>query len=343
MYSRRLILGYSFFISLSLVFVYISGIHALVKVWWSLLVYAIIIYIILGIWHIFKPRPHENFLNFFITFLYKTSITLSILLVLWTLFLIYQNNISPATLPVYTLSNGIKTLRFQTMSHIASESFYKNVSNNIFEAKKQGFVLFYEGVLPGNKENTDKFNKLLGINFDPELYKNLSKIYGVTSQKNERFLGILNKKDYNVDISLDTVMEIYRKKNPWKSPLKKSPSQKDSEAYDLNWKVFKILWELSERELQILRYINQAFLNFILKHESLRNTIVEKLWKQDIFSVILDDRNINLANEIDQSTEKRIYVIYGLMHFSWVYKLLQEKDPNWKIIDSFEVQVITQS
>lgn len=39
-------------------------------------------------------------------------------------FTVYQNEIDPAKLPEYTISNGEKTVRFRAMAHIASEKFY---------------------------------------------------------------------------------------------------------------------------------------------------------------------------------------------------------------------------
>ena len=339
MYSKRLIYGYTFFISLSILGIYMSGITILPRIWWALLAYAIITYILLGIWSMIRPRPSQSFLYFFIDFLYRASITLSITFLVLATFLVYQNNIFPAQLPNYTLSNGEKTVQFQTMSHIASENFYWQVKQNIFYAKKQDFVLFYEWVLPGTEENQQDFNSIMWINFQPGLYENLSKIYGVVAQDNDIFLSLHNEEDYNIDISIDEIMEIYRKKTTWKPPVKSSILE-NKEVYDLNNEVFRALSELSKRELIVLRYINQSFLNFMIKHEWIRNVIISKLGKQDIFSVILDDRNKHLAQEILVSDKDRIYIIYGLMHFSGVYDLLKISDPNWQVIGQSNLQVI---
>jgi len=51
------------------------------------------------------------------------------------------------------------------MSHVASSNFYSEVRRNIFKAKKEGFVLFFEGVRPGSQESTDGFNAAIGIEF----------------------------------------------------------------------------------------------------------------------------------------------------------------------------------
>ncbi len=56
----------------------------------------------------------------------------------------YQNEIDPAKLPEYVISNGEKTVRFRAMAHIASEAFYDAVKADIAQARSEGFVLFYE-------------------------------------------------------------------------------------------------------------------------------------------------------------------------------------------------------
>ena len=74
------------------------------------------------------------------------------------------------------------------MVHIGRADFYKQVQENLKEKKKAGAVLFYEGVKPGTKENMEKFDAAIGIKFSKELYKNFSKLYGVTFQDNQDLL-----------------------------------------------------------------------------------------------------------------------------------------------------------
>jgi hypothetical protein len=53
----------------------------------------------------------------------------------------------------------------------------------------------------------------------------------------------------------------------------------------------------------------------MIKHEALREFLISKLANQDIFSVILDDRNRHIANEILTRGDEKIIILYGLMHF----------------------------
>jgi hypothetical protein len=227
------------------------------------------------------------------------------------------------------------------MSHVASSNFYSEVRRNIFKAKKEGFVLFFEGVRPGSQESTDGFNAAIGIEFTKWLYSQLSKLYGIEAQDNAMFLNLENDKDYNIDLDLDTIMDVYAKKQSSSNKEQKQETL-SPQIQDIELLVQNSIDSLSPRELSILRYINQSLMNMIIKHESLRNGIMHILGKDDIFSVILDERNTYLTQAILKSDEDKIFITYGLMHFDGVYSLLQQSDSNWKIISQEEYQVITR-
>lgn len=272
--------------------------------------------------------------------MYKVSLYASIFLILFGTFMYYQNSISPAMMPKYILSNGKQTIVFQAMSHIASDDFYNNIRRDIRWHKQRWYVLYYEGVTPGTEENTNEFNKALGINFTPELYNNFSKLYWVVAQDNSDFLNLENNLDYNVDIDINQIMEIYRAKTAdWEDTQKTSFLQSKG-TQDINALIINQLAELNDKQLTALRYINQSLLNFMIKQENLRNLIVEKALNKDLFSIILDERNKHIVHEIESRWDDKIFIIYGLMHFNWVLELLQGQDPDWKIIDTTHSQLI---
>lgn len=245
-------------------------------------------------------------------------------------------------MPQITLSNWKQTIVFQAMSHIASDSFYKKVQKEIKGYKQEWYVLYYEWVKPGTEKNSNDFNEALGINFEPGLYDNFSKLYGVVAQDNSDFLNLENNLDYNIDIDINEIMDIYNKKISLEaSPQKKSFLQ-SGEVQDVNSLLLDQLAKLNDRQLQALRYINQSLLNFMIKQEDLRNLIVEKVANKDLFSVILDERNAHIAKEIKSRSDEKIFIIYWLMHFQWVLELLQEQDPNWEIYNTTYTQLITR-
>lgn len=221
------------------------------------------------------------------------------------------------------------------MSHIASESFYTSVRDNIYTAKSDNYVLYYEWVRPGNEENMSAFNDALWIELEPDTYKNLSTLYGIVAQDNDMFLGLVNDRDYNIDVSIDDIMDKYNQKES-----SKSSDTPPSPSYNINDEVLGKLSELGEYELLALRFINQAFLNFIMKNDSFRNGVISMLGNEDIFSVILDDRNKHIVEEINTRTDESIFLIYWLMHFQGVFDLLKNSDNRWEIINTESYQAI---
>ena len=325
----------------STLLIYVSWLGALIRFGFSLLLYGCITYLFYRTWKWIRWSSPLNISAYFKIFLYRVFLSLFICVLILGWFTVYQNHISPAKVPLYTLTNGEKTIQFQTMSHIASPDFYEWVKNNITTAKKEGFVLYYEWVRPWSKESSEIFNTALGINFSEGLYENFSKLYGIVAQDNADFLSIENEEDYNIDLSLDEVVRIYQEKIS-QIPEKSEWILASEEVLDINSEALSLLSELSPRQLLIVRYINQSLMNFMLKHESLRDSIVENFWNTDIFSVILDDRNSYLVEEILTSSHENIFVIYGLMHFSWVYELLQQEEWNWEIVSTEYMQIIVQ-
>jgi len=332
------LISFSILLTISLAIFYISGWMSFLEFYILLALYAVIFYSLQSLWYYLRNKTRNNFKDFVEYFLYRTSILLAVALLLTGSFISYHTFLNPATLPLYTLTNWEKTVQFQTMSHIASRAFYLQVQANIYAAKQDDWVLFFEGVRPWTAENEQKFNSALWIDFAPWLYDNLSELYWVVAQDNEMFLDLVNNKDYNIDLSIDDIIKIYEEK--WLSSQKKWLMQND-EVVDINSDVIKILSELNPRELTVIRSFNQAFLNFIIKNEWFRNTMLSLVWNQDLFWVIIDERNEVLADAIINSEEKNIFVIYWLMHFDWVYNILLASDTIWKITSTKEYTIIT--
>lgn len=310
---------------------YISGVTSGISFIVSIVFYGLFFYVISFLWNTLRrKKPNfyskENFLNFIQYFLHRISVFFLIIGWIVGSFSYYQNEISPAMMPTYTISNWEKTVIFQAMSHIASQNFYDSVKKNIFTAKSDGYTYYFEWVKPGSKENEAKFNKALGVEFDKNLYENMSKMYGLVNQNNADFLWLVNDKDKNVDISLDEVVKKYES-------LKKEKNI--SREYESPLPASQLLTEelskLSEKELTVLRYINKAMINAIMKSDWVQQWMLNNFSNKELFAIILDGRNEVLANEILTSNDTKIITTYGLLHFDWVLKLLQQKDIKWQI------------
>jgi hypothetical protein len=269
------------------------------------------------------------FFEYILYFLNKSALSITLIVSILGAFLYYNNSIAPATMPSYTISNGEKTIIFQTMIHIATPEFYQTVQQNIFDAKAQGYVYFYEGVQAGSPESNEKFNQAIGIEFDADLYNSFSKLYWVVAQNQNDFLGIYNTLDFNIDMTLDEIVAIYESKKTT------TPSnQKKIETTDITQDVITQIESLNARQLEILIYFNQAILNFFTKHEGIRNAVIAAMWNQDIFWVILDERDKHLVENIEASSYDKIFITYGLLHFEGVFEQLKSKDSRWEIIDT---------
>ena len=292
--------------------------------------YLILSFFIYLAWKKLRKKEALNFNEYIKLFIYKVCLFIYItIIVIWG-FAYYNNSINPAKMPEYTISNWKKTVVFQAMSHIAKKDFYNQISKNIRDFKTSSGVYFYEWVKPWSKESSQKFDEALWVNFTPDLYKHMSKLYGVTFQDNNDFLWLVNNLDFNVDLNLDQIVEIYEKK------VKTSNVKKieNPQIINASEQILNELSSLNDKELQILIYVNQAILNVIIKNDTEAKELLTYIWNTDLFSVILEDRNKNLVNSIIKSDYNKIYITYWLLHFEWMYKLLQDNDKNWSIVNT---------
>ena len=336
-YTRKIIISYIFLWWFSFALYYVSWLDRLVNMWFAILLYSVIFFLLYAFWKFIYWKEQTHYFLFFIIFLYRVSafIAITVLFIGW--FAVYNNEIRPAQFPLYTLSNWERTLKFQTVSHIASPSFYLTIRESIRVGWEQGFVLFFEWVRPWSEENMESFNKALGIDFSDTLYENFSQLYWVTAQNNLLFLWLWAGPDINVDMDIDTIMDLYRTK-VWE----RSNDSWTSETLQVDDEIIRILTDLRPRELLVLQYINQAMLNFFMRQEWLQWFILERSGV-DIFAVILWERDRYVANFIYESDFENIFALYWKLHFEWILQELRLLDMRWDIVDVRYKQVIERS
>lgn len=340
MHSRKLILWYSVFFFLIFFLVYIFWYTVLPGFLGALLLYSSISFVIHRAYATVRWKHKKYYSEYFIIFIYKFSL-LTLFVILWLSYFIYhQSYLFPAQMPRHTLTNGEQTIIFQNMSHIGSESFYVNVRDNLKKKKQEGYVLYYEWVRPGSEENKKAFDMALWIKLESDTYSSLARLYGVVAQDNNMFLWLWSTPDINVDISIDEIMSIYNKR-PEKTGVWENKWLLNSrEAYDAQELVLDKLDNISSAQLFVIKSFNVAFLNFMIKHSFLRDGAIKLMWNEDIFSVILDDRNEHVANYIITNNEEKIIILYWLMHFEWILSLLQSHDSRWSIVSTENQQII---
>ncbi|EKE29620.1 MAG: hypothetical protein ACD_2C00135G0001 [uncultured bacterium (gcode 4)] len=313
--------------------IYLSGLY-----WWleflvSVLAYSVVFYL----WHTaisyLRKKERMTIKKFLPYFAYRLSTFLIVIFVLFWSFVYYENKIEPAKLPEFTVTNGKKTVVFQWMAHIWSDAFYKQVQDNIRQRKKEWYVYFYEWVKLGKKENMEKFDKLLGVKFDKKTYVNLSKIYWLRAQDNNDFFWIENDLDFNADIWMDEIISLYEKKYWAVDMTKKTQDPKISaDPVSVDKIIESAISQMTPRELNFLIYVNRSIMNFIIKNESVRNTILAWSGQKNLFDIILEDRNRVIIDSIVKTEHPKIYITYWLMHFNGVWSWLQRLDPSWKLL-----------
>ena len=296
----------------------------IVSIWF----YTIIFYSFHIIWKKLTKKEITDLYEYCKSFLFR--LWLFIFITSWIIgsWAYLSNEVFKAEMPEYTISNWEKTVKFQAMVHIWSENFYKSVQNNLKKFKEEWWVYFFEWVRQWSEESMDKFNQALWMNFDEDLYKNVSKLYWVQYQNTNDFLWIVNDLDFNIDLSIDEIMNIYDERID-----SQNKSNNSSEVIDANKQIIDLLSQLNEKELKLLVYINQAILNTIIWNEDIQSQLSKSIWKQDIFNVIIDDRDLHLAKEVNNSKYEKIYITYWLLHFKWFFNKLKDMDENWEIIE----------
>lgn len=328
--------------------VYISWINWWIQFVFSICIYGLIFFVLHIIWVNLKnlirffinknswkninTQSTKSFLEFIQYFTHRISVFLLTLFSLFGLFIYYENYLEPALLPEFTISNWQKTVVFQWMAHIWSEKFYKTIQNNIKENKNKWYVLFFEGVKLSKKENMDKFDRLIWFEFNKKTYSNLSKLYWLSAQNNQDFLGLVNDKDYNTDVSMDVIIEKYEKKF-WTITKDRIYNKLAKTPLKMDEIINQTVELMTPKELEMLIQINRALMNFIIKNENVRNSILATSGQWDLFGIILYDRNKVIVDAINKSGDNKIHILYGLMHFNWVWQSLQEEDPNWKLVN----------
>lgn len=304
---------------------YISGIFSLLVGILNLITLILVFWIIyMIIKKIFRSKNILSSWEFISRFVFVYSIITFITISLIASFAYYYNEKAPAYLLEYSITNWEKTVVFQSMMHIWWENFYNQVSKNLENYKKQDFVHFYEWVKPGSKENMKELNNALWFEFDKNLYPNISKLLWISFQNYEKIIWTLSEKDINVDLSVDDIIDEYKKLK-----VENNSKIENKEIINISKEIEKTLNSINSRELKLINYLAEASINFILSNDE--NIALISWWNEEIMKSILNKRDKHLAEEIQNSEYKKIYVTYWALHFKWVLENLQKTDKNWKI------------
>jgi hypothetical protein len=251
----------------------------------------------------------------------------------------FEVDARPSAIPQVTLSNGSKTVVFQGMVHVGSETFYKSVVYDLEKALAEGYTLFYEGVQPSPGEGDDWFRDNLAGGGDlSDNYKLLGSVCGLQFQLD--YFSLLSadmkvhpERHVTADVNtLDMKREYDRlvKTNPaFAAAVKKKPattavSAKTDDAGPLDF-LTAYAKDGSTDQKNILGILCRGLINATISNSGSDG---------DLEPVILDFRNRNLAQQIITHHSKKIYITYGAAHLPGVLALLKEKDPKWRVVST---------
>lgn len=213
--------------------------------------------------------------------------------------------------------------------HIASPAFYANIRADMYNLVGQDYVFFYEWVRSGTTESLEKLSTLLGTDVSPEMYDMLGKLAGLVSQQEEDFTAILPST--NVDISTDDIVRIAEAQNI---------ATPESYPSDVLTQIQNRYPSMNATQKYIAYTSSRALMNILLRVYEQPSIIAQLETQTPIFSVILWERNKNIARTIQETPSQKIYIHYGALHYAGVLALLQQKDPRWKEVARTEFIVI---
>lgn len=249
-------------------------------------------------------------------------------------YLSYIATATPIAVPQVTLSNGSKTVIFQGMMHVGSEGFYKSVVYDLENALNQGFHLYYEGIKPGSPEANKWFNDLLAGGKDLSgNYRNLATLCGLTFQLDYFFLLLPDQKLHPerhlvADIDIDTMKkEFDRLMSEDRSFASEMNKRERTHRNDDSTETIEgfVKWQQSGTAQQKLvsGIVCRGIMTRVLKQSETNEDPMNR--------VILDFRNQQLADRIQNDKNAKIYITYGSRHIKGVIALLQKHDPNWSV------------
>jgi hypothetical protein len=238
-------------------------------------------------------------------------------------FVLYYNiitvNLSQIELSSSRSSSG-QNVVFLQMSHIAAPEFYELQKKKIDELSASWYTFLIEGVSSGSLENEKKFQEMLGFEFTPSFYPLFAREFSFVSQDNNYlFENVPLLQRVSVDLSINEIVVM----SSWARLT--SPD-----------KVVQL--ETSIASLKTENSFEKAFLHLLLRslfQWSL--THMDELSRASsfdtkLFDTILHKRNDKIIEYIQKNPWKNIAVVYGALHFEWVYSGLQKKNPEWHIV-----------
>jgi hypothetical protein len=311
------------------IFVYIlSGITLIFEFYfgiisgvWFVLQVILLSIIFVSIGRLISNKSNTSFFQWLEKSFFGILAVLGFFLMPFLLSIVYYT-IFPGKLSDIIISNGKQKIVFMQMSHIATHEFYESKKKTIDRVLKNSPVFLIEWVRSWTDASQEKFDMALGVQFDKNLYETLASLSDLEVQSGGYLLDSVPLGTIkNVDMSMD---EIVSHMSSWLL----IPSIAQSPV-DIT-KDFSLIEQLSTQERSFIAHVFRAFLNWSI----INMTDIERLTlgpKAELFDIILNKRNQKVIDFVLENPSKDIVIMYGALHFTWIYEALKSSDKNWKI------------
>ncbi len=304
--------------------------------WWAVVAIAVVAaFLALPlVWvmrRLFSQQRSQTWRRLLLKTTLATFALLSILAATPIYFLALNASLRPVTVPLATLSNGKKTVVFQGMMHIGTESFYKGVVYDLERALTEGYILFYEGVLPDPSAEAWFSRTLAGGGDLSANYTALGKACGLQFQMNYFTLLDVDKaahpeRHVAADVTTGDMKREYERlvrTDPAFAAYARSADVQKGEASGADMaKALAWLNRATPGQQELIGTACRGVLNIVTAEDDESDPINK---------VVLDYRNRELAARIAQSQANKIYVTYGAGHLPGLLRDLKATDPAWEI------------
>lgn len=263
-----------------------------------------------------------------------------------TIYAYTQGGINTVSVNTYTLTNGQKTVVFQSMYHIGLRSFYKEVGEEMTSYRNKGYKVLLESMGPINEKPLKKndvgyaeavstYNK----NYKENWEKALNKIDGMSIYHNTKYayqMTAFNRyivyDDEYADITYSSRDDILNNTAKESNISKEVTDRYKNTDYTYSDSVL-FLYKHEKAFIYLENIRDFPLFTFTDKYiESFLGLLMPSVKLQT--EITINARNKNLVKHIMNESENLIYVTYGQAHFKGVFNGLKELDSKWRIVST---------
>lgn len=290
------------------------------------------------LWHRFVHRS-VAFVRSYLKVAVFFTFVLTTLIAAPVYYLAVMTAVKPAIVPQVTLTDGKKTVVFQGMQHIGSEPFYKGIIYDLEKALSENFVIYYEGVIDSTPEGNAWFSQTLAGGGDLSAnYKSLAESCGLVFQLD--YFQLLApdmrahpERHVTADVTTLQMKQEYDRLMASDPEFARQNTKAKSDDADEDGTSGKFIEGFINTQSNgtpgqkaLAGTLCRGVISLVMSHDAQAGD------DSPMEPVVLTYRNRMLAERIISDDNSKIYVTYGAAHLPGVIALLQQSDPNWRIV-----------